>query len=164
MKNMFSNNTKKHIPNDFKECYKTDSITENLWVWAERLEKWGGILFFILIIVGILDTVFSTITTTSDTVAIYVVSNALLWGLYAFIEYCAYHVIALLVGSLATIVQNTKITANIALYNAAKNEPATKDITPAPINDGWTCNSCGATNNKTDTRCKNCGTSELFND
>ena len=42
-------------------------------------------------------------------------------ALYAFLEYCAYHILALLIGALASIVQNTKISANVALYNTTYN-------------------------------------------
>ena len=55
------------------------------------------------------------------------VNNIFSWTLYSFLEYCAYHILALLVGSLATIVQHTKITANITLYNSAKTEGVTDD-------------------------------------
>ena len=51
MANMFSGNQEKKIPRNFKECYKTDCVTQNLWLWCERLEKWGKILFWVLIIV-----------------------------------------------------------------------------------------------------------------
>ncbi len=146
MANMFSGNSEKKIPKDLKSCYKTDGITQNLWLWCERLEKWGKILFIILIIVGIIDTIIAGVDsylfieeigaeTLEDireastelgveipTVFEALLNNLLGWALYSFLEYCAYHVLALLVGSLATIVQHTKITADIALYNSAKLE------------------------------------------
>ncbi len=145
MANMFSGNVEKKIPREFKECYKIDSITENLWLWCERLEKWGKILFYILIAIGIIDTIIAGINAHQfiesigaetveeirkasaelgmeiPTVFEALVNNLFIWILYAFLEYCAYHVLALLVGSLASIVQHTKITANIALYNSAKD-------------------------------------------
>ncbi len=48
-------------------------------------------------------------------------------ALYAFIEYCVYYVLALLIASLASIVQHTKITANISLYTSAQAEGITED-------------------------------------
>ncbi len=146
MANMFSGNQEKKIPKDFKECYKTDSITKNLWLWCERLEKWGKILFWILIIIGVTDTIIAGINAHElieqigaetveeireasaemgieiPTVFEALVNNLLSWTLYSFLEFCAYHILALLVGSLATIVQHTKITANLSLYNSAKAE------------------------------------------
>lgn len=145
MANMFSGNQEKKIPRNFKECYETDSITRNLWLWCERLEKWGKILFWILIIGGFIMAIWGSfgekevivreasfyreaeteIRKTFD----FNIFVSLLFdtALYAFLEYCAYHLIALLIGSLATIVQYTKITANIILYNSAKTEDVTDD-------------------------------------
>jgi|GEM_PF-2991094 len=146
MANMFSGNQEKKIPKSFKDCYKTDGITQNLWLWCERLEKWGFILFWILIIIGVIDTIMAGINAHQlieeigaetveeireasaelgieiPTVFEALVNNIFSWTLYSFLEYCAYHILALLVGSLATIVQHTKITANITLYNSAKTE------------------------------------------
>ena len=154
MANMFSGNQEKKIPKSFKDCYKTDGITQNLWLWCERLEKWGKILFWILIIIGVIDTISAGINAHElikqigaetveeireasaemgieiPTVFEALVNNLLIWTLYSFLEYCAYHVLALLVGSLATIVQHTKITANITLYNSAKAEGITDDYEP----------------------------------
>lgn len=140
MANMFSGNQEKKIPKNFKECYETDNVTQNLWIWCERLEKWGKILFWVLIVGGLILSISTSIVEKEV-----VVREATYWGeaetelrktfdfeifipllletaLYAFLEYCAYHILALLVGSLATIVQHTKITANITLYNSAKTE------------------------------------------
>ena len=151
MANMFSGNQEKKIPRNFKDCYKTDSITQNLWLWCERLEKWGCILFWILIVIGVIDTIIAGINAHQlieqigaetveeireasakmgieiPTVFEALVNNLLSWTLYSFLEYCAYHILALLVGSLATIVQHTKITANIALYTTAKAEGVIDD-------------------------------------
>lgn len=151
MTNMFSGNQEKKIPRNFKDCYKTDSITQNLWLWCERLEKWGYILFWILIVIGVIDTIIAGINAHQlieqigaetveeireasaemgieiPTVFEALVNNLLSWTLYSFLEYCAYHILALLVGSLATIVQHTKITANISLYNSAKTEGVSDD-------------------------------------
>ena len=151
MANMFSGNQEKKIPKSFKDCYKADGITQNLWLWCERLEKWGKILFWILIVIGIVDTIIAgnnahqlieqigaetveeireasaEMSIEIPTVFEAVVNNLLSWTLYSFLEYCAYHILALLVGSLATIVQHTKITANITLYNSAKAEGITDD-------------------------------------
>ena len=151
MANMFSGNQEKKIPKSFKDCYKTDSITQNLWLWCEKLEKWGFILFWIIIVIGVIDTITAGINAHQlieeigaetveeireasaemgieiPTVFEALVNNLFSWTLYSFLEYCAYHVLALLVGSLATIVQHTKITANITLYNSAKTEGTSDD-------------------------------------
>ncbi len=150
MANMFSGNVKKKIPKDLRECYKTDNVTHNLWVWCERLEKWGFRICIALAIIGIFTIIKNGIETAQlldelnidlneitvvsaeygieiKSVFEVVIEGILIWTFYCFIEYCTYHVLALLVGSLATIVQNTKITANITLYNSAKAEGITDD-------------------------------------
>ncbi len=45
----------------------------------------------------------------------------LTYAFYAFVEYCLYHVIALLVSSLAQIVYNTKLSALSSLGNYREN-------------------------------------------
>ena len=150
MANMFSGNTEKRIPKSFKECYETDGITQNLWQWCERLEKWGLALCFILGIIGIISIISEGVQTARlidelgidmaevraaaaelgievKSVSEVVVDGILRWSFYCFIEYCVYHVLALLVGALASIVQHTRITANITLYTAAKAENITED-------------------------------------
>ena len=150
MANMFSGNQEKKIPRNFKDCYKTDSITQNLWLWCERLEKWGFRLCLIMGVIGIVSiisngiemaklieelnidveeirTVAAELGVEVKPVFEVVIEGIFDWSFYCFLEYCSYHILALLVGSLATIVQHTKITANISLYNSAKAEGVSDD-------------------------------------
>ena len=140
MKTMFSGNQKKKVPGSFEECYKPDIVSTNLWVWGERMEKLGKILFISLIICGIILSITTSISTVQIEKGIYTttetnfsfqtfISILITYAFYAFIEYCAYHVIALIICSLASIVQNNRITANIALFNSAKAEGITTDET-----------------------------------
>lgn len=140
MENMFSGKTEKTVPKNLSECITPDATTTNLHHWAERLENWGKILFFILIVVGIITTITDTITVANspveDSAVGTFISTAISWGLYAFIEYCAYHVLALLISALASITQNTIISANVALYDTAKAEgfPVTTNEYTQPLN------------------------------
>ena len=150
MVNIFSGNREKKIPKTFKDCYKIDNVTKNLWIWCERLEKWGFIFCLILGIIGIISIVSEgiemaelidelnidtkEIESTAAELGIEIKSvfevvfeGILQWSFYCFLEYCTYHVLALLIGSLASIVQHTKISANITLYNSAKAEGITDD-------------------------------------
>lgn len=145
MKNMFSDRAEKQVPRDLRSCYKTDAITRNLWVWCERLEKWGGVVFWLLLIYGIFDTIQTAMNVAEQhdflaglnreavltiqaqvgdlpSVPETVIICILKWLLYAFLEYCGYHVLALLIGSLASIVQHNKIAADVALYTCATTE------------------------------------------
>ncbi len=202
MANMFSGHTEKKIPKDLESCYKLDAqddaVTYNLWRWSEATEKIGKILFWFIVISGIAIAIYTSISTVEVTKGTYYtytktetkfdvelfITALLDTARYALIEYFAYHVIALLIASLATIVQHTKITANIALYNAAKTynidevENTTDDMTDVeevneqentePVEqkkmfeeviptEKWVCQKCGASNSKHSMCCSTCG-------
>ena len=103
----------------------------NLHIWSERLEKWGKTLFWILVIWGIIvafnvsivegENKWGTPVTTFD-FALFMAA-LVETGIYAFLEYCAYHVLALFISALALITQNTIISANVALYEVPKDLP-----------------------------------------
>lgn len=174
--------SEKKVPKSLKECYATDNVSSNLWSWSYRLEIWGGRVLVILIIVGIISTIGEAIQLADideDLAFLSVVTSLITWGLYAFLEYCAYHVLSLVIASLATIVQNTRITANVALYNVAKeegtlNEETAKSTSSAnnqssgyslsklanerTNNSGsWVCKECGTKNEGNNLSCKDCG-------
>lgn len=153
MANMFSGNREKQIPKTFEDCYKTDSVSKELWHWCEQIEKWGLILFIIVIVVGLIFSIDTSIVekevivkeatswrdAETEIKTVFEFENFLISLLYvaisALLEYVIYHVIALLIGALATIVQSTRITANVSLYKYA-----TENNIPIEIN----------TENKTD--------------
>lgn len=185
MSNMFSGKKEKQIPQNLSECIKPDETVTNLHTWAERLEYWGSILFGLLIAIGIVSTIIETIEVANineDLAFSACVTSLITWGLYAFIEYCAYHALALLISALGSITQNTIITANIALYEASKNAPNVDPVqsapqstpkfsaasfspdsytpapkAPAPTADTWVCKNCGTSNKKEYGQCKKCG-------
>lgn len=184
MANMFSGKQEKHIPKTLSECTRSDATVDNLHAWAERLENWGAIFFVVLIIVGIIATVVETIQVADvnkDMAFSAFLTSAITWGVYAFIEYCAFHVLALLISALACITQNTMISADVALYEAAKNAPASEKTPTSPsahsasapkpnaniiskmASDAqssgamWECKYCLAYNKKEANFCKECG-------
>ncbi len=200
MANMFSGKTNKQIPASLNECTQEDATVTNLHTWAQRLENWGRILFWALIIIGTIVTLVRTIEayelledlgTSVDlnklaasgieipTVSDVFLSNLFRWGLYAFLEYCAYHALALLISALASITQHTIISANIALYEASKNSVScsssqnapqspvsnnskptsfTRPVTYTPAPEGmWSCKYCGTHNKGEHGQCKKCG-------
>lgn len=152
MTNMFSGNADKKIPNDLRDCCKTDDVTNNLWDWCERVESWGFRICIFLAIIGTISIISNGIQASQllkelnidmneiktaaaeygieiKSVFEVVVEGIFDWFLYCFIEYCTYHIIALLIASLASIVQHTRITANVALYTAA-NPPKNVYVQP----------------------------------
>ena len=132
MNNMFSENQNKKIPNSIDECLKPDSVSSNLWILCQRLENLGKILFWIIIVFGVIFSVVSSFREVdvegilydyTDTEFDFEMLCELLvqTAVYAFIEYCAYHVLALLIGALGSIVQNMRINADLALYKIAND-------------------------------------------
>ncbi|MBO4467854.1 MAG: hypothetical protein J5766_01000, partial [Clostridia bacterium] len=89
----------------------------------------------------------------------------------AFFQYCIYHIIALFIASLGSIVQHTKISADVALFNARaedseekvsygyKTDPNTFAGTPNAFNGqvthSWRCPHCG--NMISSSVCPHCG-------
>ena len=199
MANIFSGKTNKQIPASLNECTREDPTVSNLHIWAERLETWGRILFWGLISVGIFVTLITTIEAYElleeldksvdlnelalagmeiPSVWEVFLSNLWKWGLYAFLEYCAYHALALLISALASITQNTIITANVSLFKASGGSAASEtapqtDTTPkstinnmpprtynrptTPLPNMWECKHCLTYNKNEYGQCKNCG-------
>ncbi|MBE7050839.1 MAG: hypothetical protein E7394_08800 [Ruminococcaceae bacterium] len=180
--------SKKKVPDTLEECYVTDEISYNLWTWAERVELWGKKMAFVLIAIGLTTVVIQILQMAEeyyDEVIVFtsVAVHIFKWGIYVFLEYCAYHMLALLIASLATIVQNTNITSNIALYKEAKGNfknADTQNVTAEKKDfcgnkaesgysllkmakerneeDGyWICKSCGRKNNINVYYCNDCG-------
>ena len=159
--------SKNKIPKSLKECYEEDSVSVNLWHWSDWLKSWGGKVLGVLIVVGIIFTIAEAIQVADidkDLVVFTVINSIIIWGLYAFLEYCAYNVLSLLVAALASIVQNSKISANIALYSAAKDEHLLTDEKETSniqkkdekvSGHSWICNSCGKM--RTKSPCPYCG-------
>ena len=159
------------VPKTLDECVIPDKTSENLHLWAQRLEKWGLILFWIILAGGIIPA-FSIITKGEDFYLF--ITEVLDTIVYAFIEYCIYHALSLLISSLASIVKHTKITAKTALYMASKNaDPCvenTNDQEAQKDNDDiinkqipktqsapqhkWRCSACG--NMISENPCKYC--------
>lgn len=175
MSNMFSEKSEKQIPKTLADCTAQDETATNLHLWAEQLEIWGSFLFKALVVIGIISTVADAINTAAisdrvEMVVIACISSVITWALYAFIEYCAYHVLALLISALASITQNTIISANVALYEAYQNSAQT--VVPCntktdgstqavhatiPSADTWKCKNCGTSNSTNYSQCKKCG-------
>ena len=118
----------KQLKNIF-DCKINDPIVSNLFVWAERLERWGKILFWLIIIAG---TIWAFIVASQTFLRF--LEEMLGVAFYAFIEYCGYHVLALLIGSLATIARSTTITAKLTEYRLLmeieEEQPVKKEKKP----------------------------------
>lgn len=165
------------------ECVKVDPISNELWSWAENTEKWGKFLFYALIIYGFISSIVTSIIMDEfgdfeSWNFVMFITNILQYALYAYIEYIVYRTIALLIASLATITQNTRVTAKLTEYKIRKAENNFSSTSPnipksAPskgfnlskvaqeidnsVNNGWKCSKCGYMNPSGVVMCKSCG-------
>ena len=147
MANMFKETAKHVKPISVEDSIKTDRVIDNLWIWCSRLETLGVVLFVILVIIGIIASIisgFQVVDISYSGNPVYEFNFGMFcltlldYALYAFIEYCTYHVIALLIGALASITQNTKATARLLEYQASANE--------LRVQNEWKCEKCGKIN------------------
>jgi len=157
------------IPKSLEECVVPDKTSQNLYSWAQRLEKWGMILFWVILAAGIIPALLSISKGQDFSIFVAQVLDTII---YAFIEYCVYHVLSLLISSLASIVKNTKITAKTTLYTASMQYPqsVTKETitennedfslktqipkNATPPKHKWRCSGCG--NMISQTPCPHC--------
>ena len=159
---MFSSYLEKQIPKNFKECYDVDQITANLWQWARNLETIGKIFAIISGIITFISGIVMMGTTEGASIIICIIAP-----ITAFLEYISFHITALLIGSLASIVLNTRIIANINIFkyaqengindnvddktnNAIINNFINSNVQPQDetlkkITHSWRCQNCGFT-------------------
>lgn len=160
---MFSETRVHTSPKSLDDCTRSDKVTDNLWIWASRIETFGEILLVIIVIYGIISAIVASVADMHATNSGFPVGTFILrllsGALWAFIEYCAYHVIALLVASLASIVEHTRISARLLEYRELKDSIATDPTTgessvqPVVLTDNrkpgineWKCPNCGKIN------------------
>ncbi len=170
MANMFSGKNDKRIPTTLNECLKPDSTVTDLHRWAVLLESWGKILLYILIIAGAISIIIKVgflADAGEDMIIPTIITSLITWGLCAFLEYIGFHVIALLISALASITQNTIISANVALFESGKNNGVPEATQPSPskaplpnrnLPKGQKkCYACGHVQSDHNTRCEKCG-------
>ena len=131
------NLSKRTVPASVSGCLKQDKLSQALWQWAQNLENYGRIILLVLVICGCITTI-STGMSTYDGLryddnrgmATFLAAavTALQWAFYAFLEYCVYHALSLLMGALASIVQSNKITSDLALYHANRSSTSHSNI------------------------------------
>lgn len=191
---MFDSVVSEKPASSLEECSKKDSIANNLWSYTLNIEKWGKILFFLVLIFGLISSIAESWQAAQQIGINYwgTEETEIDWGIffsgfffsmllyiwYAIIEYFVYHVVALLLGALAGIYQNTRQTAKIAEYQARiaggskVEEPKTekktapeavtftsvkKDPTASSDSKPWNCRYCKAVNPAGTYECSKCG-------
>lgn len=135
------------IPKTLDECTGVDSTAKMLSEWADRLRRIGGWLLAIIIIAGLFFSISASITevtygtyythTSTEFSFSVFLATIVTWIIYAFVEGCLYNVFALLLDAVASIVQNSKVSAVTALYNTKmiENEILSKNESKSTAND-----------------------------
>ena len=187
IENMFSERYREKEINSIDDCVEIDVVSKELWEWAASTERWGKVLFIGLIIWGIISSItgsfiYDEYAEIDGWNVLLFFTNIVQYAIYAYLEYIVYHAIALLLASLATITQNTRVTAKIAEYKVRTAGGADSDknkivddtaentdtsYSPSPslaqeinnnkIKNGWTCSKCGNVNESYEIACKKCG-------
>lgn len=162
-----------------EECLEPNQTITNLWSWAKKLEIMGLIGAGLLLVFGlyISGTTSTTVETfgsngqyTRDAFSGSLFFTSLVkWLFFAFLEYCSFHALALIISAIGSINYNTFVTAKVTLSSSRwqKNSSQSSEDHPAmpgkhgdapkPIRHGfWICPSCGKKNDLNDDSCA-CG-------
>lgn len=169
-------NTDPVIPKTLEDCYKEDSVAKELKSWSERVESFGSTALAGLVVIGVIVSVVGSFQPDRHGDVEFSFSaflaSALIWGIYVGIEYIAYKVLGLILVAYAKMVQNSSVSARVALYQVSKKdgvaeekevkvEKVNKTPTHVPTSNvqgkQWECRSCGAKNSTTTIYCKECG-------
>ena len=124
---------KKPIPRTLEDCTKSNAASK-VQKWASRMEDWGAVVCFLLVIIGLLMAFLSagiTADVEGNTAAFTFFLTFLPWCIGAVIAHFAFRLAAVLLEALASITLDTAVSANIALYKAAQKEPPI----PAEVTD-----------------------------
>lgn len=127
LENMFKRAAKRKIPKSIDDCTEVDPVSEELWGWAESTERLGKILLGVYIAYGILSAIMGAFIVDNYgspegfdfMLFIPEIVKCIICGILISI---LYHLIALLIASLATITQSTRVTAKLAEYRTRKAE------------------------------------------
>ena len=162
----------KKIPKSLDECKQIDDVSANLWAWAERIDTIGLVYSIIVALIAFIAILVN-----------YGFSYFLLALLAApivfIVSYAGFFAVSLILAALASITQNTCVSANVALYEASIDHPdqttpqkaapsvafsAPKKVSfqteNSQVSSGkWECKNCLTYNNAEHTHCKECGKS-----
>lgn len=166
------------IPGSVEECYKTDEITQALINWSQRVLSWGMMILILTVICGL----FVSISVGLEAESFFAfLTAALPFAITALCEYFVFKLLSFIILVVASFHENSMITANVALYRAAKDEgyfssdastekplpPRSSSVARTVSNlanknnvsssNGWICNKCGTKNPNYMSYCGGCG-------
>ncbi len=165
-----------------EECTAPSKTVQNLWKWAHNLDILGIIGAILILAVGLFSAIGSGKAAAEgirykDFVFSVFFHEFILTLLYAFLEYCAFHALALIISSLGSITYNTDVTAKTAISShitpkddknpgtaSGQSRPWSPKDRPQWMASGaavktpgsWTCPACGKQNHGSAGECS-CG-------
>ena len=89
------------IPKSVEECYATDEVTRALLKWSQDILLWGKIFIILTCGGGLLTAILAGMESES---------------------FLAFEFLSFIIYVIASFHENSAITANVALYRAAKEE------------------------------------------
>lgn len=143
MYNMFKSQMNEPLPKSKEECCRIDPVSSNLWVWAKKLENIGVFLMIAILVIGIFTCARSSyvVEYSKYGVANEIFSFKLFISLYvnqilyAVLCYVAHHSVAVIIGAIASIVQNTRISARISEYLLFSSDSKYDDTAQSAVNE-----------------------------
>ena len=136
MSNPFKTKDRMYIPRDLEDCCVTDDAASELWRIAELVESWGAFLLIAILVLGTVVSIgitsfMSKIAEGSGFTAF--LCSAIVWGVLAVLVYAGCHLISLTIRAFASIVQNTRVSANVALYTTANSTRTAERASTTPV-------------------------------
>lgn len=133
---------KKRVPKTLDQCREADTISQSLWQWEKRIKTIGTVALALIVIYGLVQTVSNGVTayqlidgiSRDEDAAVLstvlsVLGDLVVYTLFGLLAYAFAYAVALALGAVASIVHNTHVTANLAMYtnNGFNGEKFTKD-------------------------------------
>ncbi len=107
------------IPKSVEECYATDEVTRALLKWSQDILLWGKIFIILTCGGGLLTAILAGME--AESFLAFVVA-LLPFAFSALVEYWVFKFLSFIIYVIASFHENSAITANVALYRAAKEE------------------------------------------
>ena len=151
MKTVFTESKRRTIPKRFEECVREDAVSSRLWSWCNILEFLATVLPIVFVAIDIIgkfgSMMYGVSASSANSEAISLVTSyALIRALIdvllkAFLIWLSCYLSALLIGALASIVQSTRISSDLALYEISsannagdrKSASGTENMAAAPL-------------------------------
>ena len=153
MKTVFTASKRRTIPKRFEECVREDAVSSRLWSWCNILESLAYILPLIFVVVSAIAFAWAVAAAYRNGANVEFSNSKPIFGFNyeisaliritwrAFLIWLSCYLSALLIGALASIVQSTRISSDLALYEISsannagdrKRASGTENMAAAPL-------------------------------